>query len=205
MATGIILDLDRTLVDVQTYTDYESAVAGLPADLAMSDAGTPATEWRSATRRAMDVLVAMSGTDRWQSISDHIETFEAAAVAESDLMPGVFEFLKAIAGRPVAVVTLMGPGAARAALAHHNIDLPIVLGRVAQHRPKPAPDQLLDACSRIGLMPSDTVMIGDSTWDAASAHAAGCDFIGLTLGKPSEFADGVATVDWLHEAIPLVT
>ena len=197
MAAGILVDLDRTLVDVQTFTDYEAAVSGLAEDVLGLVADTPATEWRSATRRAMDALVALSGASRWQDVSDHIESFETTAVARSALMPGVFEFLAAVGDTPIVVVTLMGPGAARAALGRHGIDLESVLGREAIHRPKPAPDQLLAGCDLMGIEPGSAVMLGDSTWDAAAAAAAGCGFVGLTLGKPSEFPAGTRTVEWL--------
>ncbi len=200
---GLLLDLDRTLVDVQTYTDYETAVAGIP-EAASVGVATPQTDWRSATRLAMDTLVALSGTPRWQEVSDHIERFELAAVPRSQVMPGVADFLAAVPETPVAVVTLMGPGAARAALAAHGLDFEVVLGRTARHRPKPAPDQLVAACGMIGTACQRTVMIGDSSWDAVAAEAGGCEFIGLTLGGSVVFPPGTSTVPWLGEVVALL-
>ncbi|MDH3500299.1 MAG: HAD-IA family hydrolase [Acidimicrobiia bacterium] len=204
-AAGLLLDLDRTLVDVQSYTDYDAAVAGLPKKVRSARVETPETEWDSATRHAMDILVAWAGTDRWQEISDHIELFESEAVVQSRRMPGVFDFLDAVSGLPIVVVTLMGPRAARAALVRHGIDLPIVLGRESTYQPKPAPDQLLAGCARMDLDPAEVVMIGDSSWDAAAAAAAGCGFVGLTLGKPCEFSPSTTVVEWLMDASRHVT
>jgi phosphoglycolate phosphatase len=39
---------------------------------------------------------------------------------------------------------------------------------------KPAPDPLIEACSRLGVAPAVALMIGDSMNDALAARAAGC-------------------------------
>lgn len=204
MTKALLLDLDRTLVDVQSFTDYAAAVADLPAELAAAVATTPDTDWRPATHRAMEILVALSGSDCWQKASDKIERRELAAVPQSMAMPGVREFLGAVVALPKVVVTLMGPRAARAALDHHGLDLPVVLGRTADHRPKPAPDQVVAGCELAGTDPSDVTMIGDSTWDAAAAKAAGCRFVGLTWGEPSVFPADSTVVPGLVEALALL-
>ena len=39
---------------------------------------------------------------------------------------------------------------------------------------KPAGDMLLEACRRMGTLPGETLMLGDSDNDVAAARAAGC-------------------------------
>ncbi len=177
---GLLLDLDRTLVDLQTYTDYEAALVDLEERLGdLPGAEVPDTYWRPATLRAMEVLTALAGDDRWHVASEVIEAHELAAVPRSTAMDGLDVFLAGIAGMPAAVVTLTGPEAARRALDRHGIDLPVVVGRRADLAPKPAPDQLLAAARLLGMEPGDLTMIGDSSWDGEAAVGAGTGFVGV--------------------------
>jgi phosphoglycolate phosphatase-like HAD superfamily hydrolase len=190
--SAILFDLDRTLIDVQTHTDYPAALRDVEAVVgAWDDPPTPPTGWDGPTRRAMGILVALSGDDRWSQVSDLIKRHELAGVEASEAMPGLAEILEASARLPRAVVTLLPPGAARAALDRHGVEIEVVIGRRPDLRPKPAPDQLLEACRRLGVHHADAIMIGDSTWDHAAAVAAGCGFTGLTNHGPNEFPDGV--------------
>ncbi len=196
--SAVLFDLDRTLVDVQSFTDYAAALAEVESLIARwEDPPTPPTGWDGPTKRAMGVLVALSGDPRWQEISDVIERHELAAVERSAVMPGVADALDLVDGRPVAVVTLLPEGATRAALDRHGIPLRQVVPRRADLRPKPAPDQLLAACDVLGVRPEDATMVGDSTWDEAAARAAGIAFVGVTNSGPSEFPAGVPTVGTL--------
>ena len=198
---ALLLDLDRTLVDVQSFTDYEASVVDLEArfgELPGSD--IPETYWRPATLRAMEVLVAWAGDPRWQEASDLIEAHELAAVEVSTPMPGVARFVDAIAGIPTVVVTLMGPAAARAALDRHGIDLPVI-GRRVDLRPKPAPDQLLAGAELLGVEASACTMVGDSSWDHGAAVAAGAGFVGV---GSTDFPPGVPVAADLVTALGLL-
>lgn len=178
---ALLLDLDRTLVDVQTFTDYAAAVSDLEdrfGPLPGSE-DVPDTYWRKATVAAMEALVAWSGTARWKEASDVIEAYEAAAVPASTPMPGLDEFLRATSDRPRAVVTLMGAGAAQDTLATHRIGITSLVPRLPDLRPKPAPDQLRAGIELLDCRPGETIMIGDSSWDREAAVAAGIEFIGV--------------------------
>lgn len=202
MPAAVLLDLDRTLVDVQSSTDYAAALADVERLIGgWDDPPTPPTGWDVPTRRAMGVLVALSGDPRWQQVSDVIEAHERAAVSSSTAMPGLAAALQRTAGMPRAVVTLMGPGAAAAALAAHGVDVAVVVGRRSDLAVKPAPDQVLVACRALDVDPVDAVMVGDSSWDAGAAVAAGCGFVGVTLGGRSEFGDLVVTAPTVDVAV----
>jgi HAD superfamily hydrolase (TIGR01549 family) len=185
----VLLDLDRTLVDVQSFTDYDAAwaeVRGL-VDPALAGSG-PATGWSSATRACMGVVAALPEGDLWQQVSRSIARHEHAAVPRSVPMPGVHEFLAALGDRPRAVITLLPEDVSRAVLDHHGIDVPVVVGRDPRVRPKPSGDGLRLALQRLVASPADAVMVGDSTWDALAALDAGVRFLGVHA-PPQEFAE----------------
>ena len=206
MPRPLLLDLDRTLIDVQSYTDYPAAVVDVERELGVVELGTlPETEWASATRKAMAMLVALAADpDRWQRASDLIEAHELAAVTQARAMPGLREFLAATADRPRVIVTLMGSSAMDVVCARFGIAVASRVGRTAGLVPKPAADQVLAACELLGVDPSSAVMLGDSTWDREAALAAGADFVGLTNGKPSEFPEGTTLATDLLEALQVL-
>jgi len=200
--TVLLLDLDRTLVDVQSFTDYERALADLRERFGeLPGAATPETYWRPATVRAMAVLVALIGDARWQEASDLIESHEMAAVVSSTAMAGLGSFLEATRNMPKAVVTLMGPSAARATLDRHGIGADGLVGRRADLRPKPAADQLLAGALLLDVEPAACVMVGDSTWDRDAARAAGMRFVGV--GR-ADFEDDTLVADDLGGVVELL-
>lgn len=198
--SAILFDLDRTLIDVQTFTDYSAALTEVEALIGgWDDPPTPPTGWDGPTRRAMGILVALSGDPRWSQVSALIERHELDAVALSTAMPGLHEVLQSTERLPRAVVTLLPPSAARAALDRHDVEIEVVIGRSPDLRPKPAPDQLLAACRRLSVHHADAIMIGDSTWDHAAAVAAGCGFTGITNRGAGEFPPDVEVFGDLYE------
>jgi len=197
---AVIFDLDRTLVDVQSFTDYGAALADLRwAIVAWPEVGTPVTGWEDATRACMQVLVALAGDPRWQLVSDTIERHERAAVARSVAMPGLAAILAATAHLPRAVATLLPAGTARAVLDRHGIAIATLVPRRADLAPKPAADPCRAAAAALGCRLEAVLMVGDSTWDLACARAAGATFVGLRNRRPSEFPAGVDTVEDLVE------
>lgn len=184
----VLLDLDRTLVDLQTFTDYDAAWAEVRdlVDPGLAASG-PTTAWSSATRACMGVIAGLPDGALWREVSRTIERHELVAVPSSTAMPGVREFLAGLDDRPRAVITLLPETVARATLAQHGIEVEVVVGRDPAVRPKPSGDGLRRALDLLGAEASDAVMIGDSTWDALAAVDAGVAFIGVHA-PPQEFA-----------------
>lgn len=181
---AVLLDLDRTLIDLQSFTDYEAALEDVRALVgSWQDVAVPKTDWDRATMACMAVLHAFLDDPRWNDISRAIALHELAAIPQSHLMPTVTECASTFAGMPTAVVTLLPADVAIAVLDYHGLDvggvIDIVVGRDPHIRPKPEPDGVLEACRRLGVQPVDAVMIGDSTWDAMAAMSAEASFIGV--------------------------
>jgi len=208
-ARAILLDLDRTLVDLQSFTDYATALADVEAIVgAWPDADVPETDWERPTQACMAVLHSLLGDPRWHEVSATIAVHERAAIPMSHPMPTVPESIDGLAGVPTAVVTLLPVDVATEALVAHGIGvgpgraIDLVVGRDAVIRPKPEPDGILAACRRLGVPSGDAVMIGDSSWDAGAADRAGAAFIGV---PPAAFGADRLTADTFAEAVRLVT
>jgi phosphoglycolate phosphatase len=200
---AILLDLDRTLIDIQSYTDYSAALADVTRELGeIPEMETPLTGWDRPTVRCMQILGVLAGDRRWEVASSLIERHELAALPRSRPMPGLRELNEALGILPSAVVTLLGPAATRQVLDMHGVVTPVAVPRRADLRPKPAPDQLEESCRLLGVEPGDSLMVGDSTWDREAAVAAGIGFIGVTNHRGSEFPAGTATVDDLTDLVP---
>lgn len=203
MPLAVLLDLDRTLVDVESHVDYAAAVQDLDAEglLVAAPDATGDTSWGSATLQAMDALVTLAGDPRWEQASDLVARHELAGAAAATPMPGLASLLAAVADRPTAVVTLLSAVATRTVLRDHGIAVDAVVPRRPDLRPKPAPDQVVAALEELDCASHDAVMLGDSERDEAAARAAGVAFVGLTNGRHvSRFGPGTTVVDDLVAA-----
>jgi phosphoglycolate phosphatase len=210
-STVLLLDLDRTLVDLQTYTDYAAALVEVRAIVGTwDDADVPDTDWDRPTQACMTVLHSLLGDPRWQAVSDVIAVHERAAIPAGVVMPTVMDVLDLLRPAPVAVVTLLPPDVATEVLVAHGIavgpgePVDLVIGRAAGIRPKPWPDGLLVACDRLGVPVGDAIMVGDATWDQEAAARAGASFVGVPSSLAG-FPTGVTVARTFAEAVRQVT
>lgn len=195
---ALLLDLDRTLVDIESHVDYCAALADLhqrftlPAGRATPDT----TGWGRCTIDVIRFLVALTDTPEYPAASGLVAEYELAGAAHADAMPGLAGFLAAIGRVPRAVVTLCGPEATALVLAEHGIAADAVVPRRPDLRPKPYPDQAEAALAALGVEADEAVVIGDSAWDLEMARAAGVPFIGVTNGRETvEFGDVPTALD----------
>jgi len=72
----------------------------------------------------------------------------------------------------------------------HYFDTIVTVDDVAKG--KPAPDVVYEACKQLSVIPSDTVLIGDTINDVTAGKTAGCTVIGLNV--KADF-----TIQSLHE------
>lgn len=165
----------------------------------------PSTSWGRCAKHAMDVLVALAGRETWSEVSRTIEDFEVVGAQSAEPMPGLDDFLALTSGRPRAVVTLCGPRPTERVCERFAVDVEAVITRSAEHRIKPAPDQVRAALHALGVAPGDAVMIGDSSWDEGAAHAAGVRFVGISNERETrQFAETTPVVANLLDALPLL-
>lgn len=204
---AVLLDLDRTLVDLQSFTDYAAALADVEAIVGTwSHADVPETDWERPTQACMSVLHSLLGDDRWYEVSAAIAVHERRAIPSAVLMPTVTDTVALLRAEAVAVVTLLPADVATEVLVGCGIGVgggqpvDLVVGRDAAIRPKPWPDGLHAACRSLGVTPDRAVMIGDATWDEEAARRAGTGFIGVPSSSAG-FPAGVPVAANLGEAV----
>ena len=205
-----IVDLDGTLVD--TVGDFEVALVHISADLgipAVSRAFIGRTVGKGSEhliRRTLEEVGAPADLYEcaWVRYQHHYLRINGQ---HSEVFPGAREGLTALVQRGFRLVCLTNkPGDfARPLLAAKGLapSFEHVFGGDAFARKKPDPLPLLEACRALGCTPAETLMVGDSSNDAAAARAAGCPVVlvryGYNHGEPIEAVDADAFVDRLDE------
>lgn len=102
------------------------------------------------------------------------------------LLPGAAELLTALKGagiRTAIVSTKPGPTIQGIFQHQGRLDLlDLVLGGDAVQHSKPNPEGLQQALEKLGLRSDQVLFCGDTTIDAATAQAGGCDFCAVLNG-----------------------
>ncbi len=218
-----IVDLDGTMVD--TLGDFIMVLHHTLAEL-----GCHPIEIARIERGFLSVTVGKGTEDllrnslaqAWGLTPDAAEVAEAMPQAlhtyhelypryngeHSEVFPGVVEGLHQLKdlGVPLACLTNKPTAFAKALLERKGL-LPFfaqVFGGDAFARKKPDPLPLIKTCEALGVAPTRTLMIGDSSNDAQAARAAGCDVLlvtyGYNHGHPIQEVPAVAHVPRLDQA-----
>ena len=125
----------------------------------------------------------------------------------SAVYPGVVEGLARLKARGWALACLTNKPTAFAVplLRLKGLDgyFSVVNGGDAFARKKPDPLPLIKTCEALGVQPSRTLMIGDSSNDARAARAAGCPVVlvsyGYNHGEPVSTAGADRVIDRLDQ------
>lgn len=203
MASGVLFDVDGTLVDT-TYlhaVSWWQALRQFDRDVAM------ARIHRAIGMGSDKILDELLGADRDRSDDDEMRTAHDTVYAQywTRLRPhaGAADLLRGCARRgwKVALASSAAPHefeALRRALdADDVVETATTSGDADES--KPAPDILDAALERIGLPPERVVYVGDAVWDVSAAAKLDIPCIGLTCGGLSAAelteAGAVATYD----------
>ena len=205
-----IVDLDGTMVD--TVGDFEAALGRMLADLGRAPVGRDfiaATVGKGSEhliRRTLQQAGApASDYERaWDRYQHHYRQINGL---HSALFAGVAEGLARLRARGMRLACLTNkPTAfARPLLAAKGVAgyFDQVFGGDAFARQKPDPLPLVETCKALASAPAATLMIGDSSNDAAAARAAGCPVVlvsyGYNHGEPVAGVGADAVIDRLDE------
>jgi phosphoglycolate phosphatase len=159
----------------------------------LAEVGAPATLYEAAWARYQHHYLAINGQ-------------------HSAVFAGVVEGLQALraAGLRLACLTNKPTAFARPLLALKGLDgyFEHAFGGDAFARKKPDPLPLLETCKALGSTPARTLMVGDSSNDAAAARAAGCPVVlvsyGYNHGEPIAAAGADAVVDRIDQIAALL-
>ena len=210
-----IVDLDGTMVD--TVGDFEVALGRALADLGWPPVGRDFIA-RTVGKGSEHLLVrtlaevgapASLYDAAWARYQHH---YLAVNGRHSRVFDGVAEGLQALraAGLRLACLTNKPGAFARPLLAQKGLDgwFEQVFGGDAFARKKPDPLPLLQTCRALASEPARTLMIGDSSNDAAAARAAGCPVVlvsyGYNHGEPVAAAGADAVVDRIDQVPALL-
>lgn len=184
----VLFDLDGTLVD--TAPDLGGAANRVRASLGLPP--LPIAQYRpAASAGARGLLgvalgIAEGDTDWPQRRDAFLDYYRRHLADESVLFPGMAELLASLEQRGIhwGVVTnkpswLTTPLLhllaldTRAACSISGDDVPT---------PKPAPDSILLACSKVGVAPGQCVYVGDDKRDIDAGRAAGSHTVAVRWG-----------------------
>ncbi len=208
-----LIDLDGTLVD--TLGDFEAALGEMLTQLGLplvTRGQVAKLVGKGSEHLVQSVLALQSGAAPSLGELDHAMRLYQAAYQRingcySAVYPGALEGLRGLQalGLPLACLTNKPLAFARQLLAAKGLEgfFQHVFGGDSFARKKPDPLPLLETCRALGTPPSHTLMVGDSSNDAAAARAAGCPVVlmayGYNHGEPVSGVDADGLADTLTE------
>lgn len=187
---GVLFDVDGTLVDtnpahVEAWCRACTALGlPVPPDRVASEVGQGGD--RLVLALFGPSIAAQYGTALRESAT--AEFLALSRTREFPLFPGVLELFAALRARGIrtALATSSSP-AQLAALIPPDLADAVVTGDEVENT-KPAPDIVLAAVKKLGLVPAQCIYVGDTPYDAQAATAAGVVAHGVLTGGYSEGA-----------------
>ncbi|HEY8357968.1 MAG TPA: phosphoglycolate phosphatase [Ramlibacter sp.] len=205
-----IIDLDGTMVD--TLGDFHAALDVMLATLDQPRVARAVVEGfiGKGSEHLIRCVLAHVGApaDLYQRGWDaYQDAYRGLNGRHSEVYPGVHEGLAALraGGLRLACLTNKPGEFAHDLLRRKGLDgaFELVFGGDAFARKKPDPLPLRKTCEALGTSAAATLVIGDSSNDAAAARAAGCPVLlvtyGYNHGEPVRGVDADGYVDSLAD------
>jgi phosphoglycolate phosphatase len=217
-----IIDLDGTMV--HTMGDFVVAINLMLDEL---DVGHEVFRANAANieplvGRGSENLIkqVLALVDRAQAAKYHVAKFDWALASyqrhyrainglHATVYPGVVAGLQQLQAQGLRLACLTNKPAAfaHALLKAKQLDgfFDVMFGGDSFERKKPDPLPLIKTCQALGTSPHRTLMIGDSSYDAMAARAAGCPVwlvtYGYNHGQPVRCVDADGYLDSLTDLL----
>ncbi|WP_018948119.1 phosphoglycolate phosphatase [Thioalkalivibrio sp. ALMg11] len=188
----ILIDLDGTLID--SVPDLAYSVDAMMRELGLPERGEPAVRnWvgngveRLVKRALVNDLDGEPDTEQFErALPVFMRIYQENTAGRSPLYPGVREGLDQLkaAGYRLGCVTNKAERFTVPLLREKGLldDFEIVVAGDALPQKKPDPAPLLHAAEKLGVDPSEALMVGDSKSDVKAARAAGFQIVCMTYG-----------------------
>lgn len=189
MIKSVLFDFDGTLADTAqgiVETLRESFVQlGLPVptkDAMVATIGRPL--WK-----AFQTLGNMTDDEAFQAVEIYRRLFMEYEIPNIRMFPDVETMLEQLAQRGIrmAIVTSRDRLSLDLILQNNGIDKYFeTVVTVNDHlTPKPAPDMVLALLERMDIEATETLVVGDTTFDIEMGNRAGCKTCAVTWGNHS--------------------
>jgi phosphoglycolate phosphatase len=183
---GIVFDLDGTLIDSREDIARAAnrALAALefdelPVDTIAGYVGDGAMPLLERAARVLPDDPRLPGL-----YSAFLEAYAAHPVDSTRVFPGVFETLDALSAYPLAICTNKPRLTTELVLERLSLSprFRVVVAGDDLPRRKPDPLPILHAAERLGVLPSELVVVGDGSQDIRAGQSAGARTVGLRHG-----------------------
>ncbi len=194
---AVLFDMDGTLIDSTPAVERSwlrlAAEEGLEPARFQGFHGIP----------AMGIIAQVLPEPRWAAAMQRIVALEIADTDGVVPLPGAVEALAALAADPltrVAIATSCTRDLALVRIAASGIRAPLVVVTVDDvERGKPHPDPFLEAARRLGVDPTDCLVVEDAPGGLAAADTAGCATLAVTTTTAREELRADVVVDSLAQ------
>ncbi len=172
----IIFDLDGTLVN--TVQDVHDSV-----NLTLKEMGLPKVTLEQ-TKKAVGpgpaffskIILGEDNTHRFDEYRDIFRPiYHERCLFKTKPFPGITELLKKLKDYKLAVATNKPSNSTNLILEGLNLNgyFHLIVGADYVEHTKPHPDMIFYTCSKLGVPPQETMIIGDTDNDILAANSAG--------------------------------
>ena len=189
MIKNILFDFDGTLADTA-----QGIVETLRESFVRLGRPVPKEEEMVATIgrplwKAFQTLGNMTDDEAFQAVEVYRELFMKYEIPNIRMFSGVVSMLEQLAERGIrmAIVTSRDRHSLDLILQNNGIDkyFETVVTVNDQLTPKPAPDTVLALLERMDIKATETLVVGDTTFDIEMGNRAGCKTCAVTWGNHS--------------------
>ncbi|QSF43657.1 beta-phosphoglucomutase [Paenibacillus tianjinensis] len=202
---GAIFDLDGVIVDTAKY--HFLAWRSLTEELGFEFTEEHNERLKGVSRMtSLDILLEIGNLEFTEAKKlemagkkNRLYVEYISQLDQSELMPGVKEYLKRLRKRGVGIA--LGSASKNALFILDKLNIARMFDAVIDgnkvSRAKPDPEVFQTACHELGLQPRECVVFEDAQAGVAAGKAAGMQVVGI--GKPEVLREADLVITGLHE------
>jgi phosphoglycolate phosphatase len=209
---AVLFDLDGTLVDsLEDLTDAVNHIRSAFSLQPMPEDAVRLKIGKGARNLIEQVLPDRTGDDIDRALALFLEFNRLHIADRSRLYPGIPEILHVLAARDVKMAVISNKHEDLSALMLHSLGIhglfENISGGNTYPESKPSPLPLLKVAEKLGIEPSECVMVGDSINDILAGQNAGIATIACTwgYGGAEELSGADAFASSPEELLALIT